>query len=179
VSTRLVILGLLREKPLHGYEIKRIIEEEMGDWTSIAFGSIYFALSKLSEEGLTKMIATRREGGRPSRSIYQITALGRVEFLRLLRAVWGEVEREYYQIDVGLAFMDALPRDEVLGYLRRRVTGLEEGRRYLAEHQTEQLAKPDVPGVAAAVFEHSRAHLEAELAWTRALLLQVERGELV
>ena len=179
MSTRLVILGLLREKPLHGYEIKRIVEEEMGDWTSIAFGSIYFALSKLADEGLIKMVAKRREGGRPSRSIYQITAAGRAEFLRLLREVWSEMERQFYQIDVGLAFMDALPRDEVLGYLRRRVTGLEEAQRYLAGHQKEQLAKPDVPSVAATVFEHSRAHLEAELAWTRALYQRVERGELM
>ncbi len=50
MSTRLVILGFLRERSLHGYEIKQLIEDRMGDWTSIAFGSIYFALSKLAEE---------------------------------------------------------------------------------------------------------------------------------
>jgi DNA-binding PadR family transcriptional regulator len=33
------------------YEIKHIIEEHTGDWTSIAFGSIHFALRKLAEEG--------------------------------------------------------------------------------------------------------------------------------
>jgi len=52
MSTRLVILGLLRERPLYGYEIKHVIEDHMGDWTSIAFGSIYFALGKLTEIGL-------------------------------------------------------------------------------------------------------------------------------
>jgi len=51
MSVRLVILGLLCDRPLYGYEIKQIIEEHMGDWTSIAFGSIYFALDKLAEEG--------------------------------------------------------------------------------------------------------------------------------
>ena len=49
MSVRLVLLGLLHERPLYGYEIKQIIEEHMGDWTSIAFGSIYFALDKLAE----------------------------------------------------------------------------------------------------------------------------------
>lgn len=76
MSTRLVILGLLRDQHLHGYEIKQIIEEHMGDWTSIAFGSIYFALGKLSEEGLIEKVATEKEGNRPSRSIYQITEGG-------------------------------------------------------------------------------------------------------
>ena len=119
MSTRLVILGLLREQPLHGYEIKHIIEEHMGDWTSIAFGSIYFALGKLSEEGLIKMVATEKTGNRPSRSIYQITEAGRAEFLRLLREVWNEPERQYFAIDVGLAFMNALPAEEIKGYLQK------------------------------------------------------------
>ena len=31
MTTRVVILGLLRHKPLYGYEIKQMIEERMGD----------------------------------------------------------------------------------------------------------------------------------------------------
>ena len=89
MSTRLVMLGLLRERPLYGYEIKHIIEEHMGDWTNIAFGSIYFALGKLAEEGFIEQVAVEQEGRRPSRSVYQITEEGRDEFLRLLREVWG------------------------------------------------------------------------------------------
>ena len=179
MSTRLVILGILRRQPLHGYEIKHIIEEEMGDWTTIAFGSIYFALDKLAEEGLIKKVATRQEGNRPSRSIYQITDAGKAEFLRLLREVWQNVERQYYAIDVGLGFMDALPAKEIKGYLRQRVAHLEAGLEYLNAHQQEQLARPEVPSVAAVVFDHSRTQAEAELAWTRALLAKVERGELI
>ena len=85
MTVRLVILGLLRERPLHGYEIKQIIEEHMGDWTSVAFGSIYFALDKLAEERFVEKIAVEQKGNRPSRSVYQMTAAGRDEFLRLLR----------------------------------------------------------------------------------------------
>ena len=50
-NAHVVILGLLRQKPLYGYELKQIIEEYMGDWTDIKFGSIYFALSRLNDEG--------------------------------------------------------------------------------------------------------------------------------
>ena len=50
MSVRLVLLGLLLDGPKYGYELKHIIEDHMGDWTSIAFGSIYFALDKLSKE---------------------------------------------------------------------------------------------------------------------------------
>jgi len=177
MSTRLVILGLLRERPLYGYEIKQIIEEHMGDWTSIAFGSIHFALGKLAEEGFIEKVGTEREGSRPSRSVYQITEAGRAEFLRLLRAVWGEVEHHYSALDVGLFFVDALPIEEVKGYLRGRVAQLEAIVQHVTTHRAEQLAREEVPHLAAAIFDHSLAHFQAELAWTQDLLDKVERGE--
>ncbi len=179
MSTRLVILGLLRDQPLHGYEIKQVIEEHMGDWTSIAFGSIYFALGKLSAEGLIEMIATEKTGNRPSRSIYQITEAGRAEFLRLLREVWSEPERQYFAIDIGLAFMNALPLDEIKVCLQRRVAEMEGALQYLDSHQQEQMLQPDIPLSAVAIFEHSRAHLAAELSWMRAVLKKIEQGGLV
>jgi DNA-binding PadR family transcriptional regulator len=179
MSTRLVILGLLRDQPLHGYEIKQIIEEHMGDWTSIAFGSIYFALGKLSEEGLIKMVATEKQGNRPSRSIYQITEPGRAEFLQLLREVWREPERQFFAIDVGLAFMNALPPHEIRSYLQSRVAQLEDALQYLESHQEDQMEQPEVPASAVAIFEHSRAHLKAELVWMKEVLEKMQQGKLV
>ena len=177
MSVRLVILGLLRQQPLHGYELKQIIEEEMGDWTSIAFGSIYFALSKLAEEGMIKHIATEQESNRPSRNIYEITKAGQKEFLRLLRETWSDVERQHFALDIGIAFMDALPLDEIKGYLNSRVKILDGSLQSLDLHQKEQLARSEMPPSAAVIFDHSRAHLAAELAWTQELLSKMERGD--
>jgi DNA-binding PadR family transcriptional regulator len=178
MSTRLVMLGLLRERPLYGYELKHIIEEHMGDWTNIAFGSIYFALGKLADEGFIERVAVEQEGRRPSRSVYEITQAGQAEFLRLLREVWSEVERHYYAIDVGLVFMDALPREEVKNHLRGRIAQLEAIVAHVLEHRADQLADPGVPTLAATVFDHGLAHFQAELDWTRDLLGQVEEGVL-
>ncbi|MCD4672132.1 MAG: PadR family transcriptional regulator [Anaerolineaceae bacterium] len=177
MSTRLVILGLLRERPLYGYEIKQIIEEHMGDWTSIAFGSIYFALSKLDEEKFIEKVSTEKTGSRPSRSIYQITEVGQAEFLRLLRQVWSQVERHYFAFDVGFFFGDALPLEETKSYLQRRVAQLESTVQHITAHRAEQLADEAVPRLAAAIFDHSLTHFQAELAWTQDLLGKVERGE--
>jgi DNA-binding PadR family transcriptional regulator len=189
MSTRLVILGLLLERPLHGYELKQTIEERMGDWTSIAFGSIYFALGKLAEEGLIEQAATEQEGGRPSRTIYRLTDAGRAEFMRLLREVWREVERTYFTVDIGLYFMHALPAEEVQGYLRERIAQLEDTLTYVAAHRAEQmerieglLSDPKIAAAVggdmllrvAAVFDHSQVHLKAELDWTRDLLRRLE-----
>ena len=84
----MVLLGLLHDRPLYGYEIKQLIEAHMGDWTSIAFGSIYFALDKLAEDGLAEKVAVEQSGSRPSRSVYQITQTGKAEFLRLQQIIW-------------------------------------------------------------------------------------------
>jgi DNA-binding PadR family transcriptional regulator len=177
VSTRLVILGLLRERPLYGYEIKHMIEEHMGDWTSIAFGSIYFALGKLAEQDFIERVGTEQEGNRPSRTVYAISESGQQEFLRLLREVWQEVERLYFAFDIGLFFMRALPVEEVKHHLRSRVAQLEGIVRHLDAHRQEQMALESVPRLAAAVFEHSQTHYRAELEWTRDLLNHVESGD--
>jgi DNA-binding PadR family transcriptional regulator len=177
MSTRLVILGFLRGQPLYGYEIKRMIEQIMGDWTNIAFGSIYFALKKLAKEGFVEKIGTEQEGSRPSRTVYQITDAGREEFLRLLREVWDSVERQTFAFDIGLSFMSALPIEEVKGYLRKRAKHLEHVIQFLEGHQAEELADEHVPRrLAASVFGHHRVHLQAELGWTRELLQNVEQG---
>lgn len=176
MTVRLVILGLLRERPLYGYEIKQIIEEHMSDWTSIAFGSIYFALEKMAEEKFVEKVQVEQRGNRPSRSVYQITPAGRDEFLRLLRAVWEDLERQYFSIDVGVAFMDALPPEEVKDYLRKRIKQLEGVLVYLDAHQQDEMSsrRAELPPSAAAIFEHSRIHFQAELSWSRDLLAKLE-----
>ena len=177
MSTRLVILGLLRNQNLYGYEIKQIIQEHMADWTSIAFGSIYFALDKMAEDGLAEKVGTEQKGGRPSRSVYQITEEGRAEFMRLLRQVWREAERSYFALDIGLFFMPALSLDEIKGYLRDRIMQLDASLQHLFAHRAEQLAQAETPRLATAIFDHTQVHLQAELDWTRDLLGKIERGE--
>ena len=56
-----------------------------------------------------------------------------------------------------------------------RIAGLEDILQQLDEHKEEILAMEEIPRKAAAVFEHSRVHFEAELAWTRDLLTEIEQ----
>jgi DNA-binding PadR family transcriptional regulator len=177
MSVRMVILGLLREKPLYGYEIKQIIEEHMGDWTSIAFGSIYFALEKLAAEKFVEKVSEERKGKRPSRCVYQITRAGRTEFLSLLRESWQTFQRQYFGLDICLFFLRDLPAQEVIGYLRQRQAILKEILGHLESHRAEQLMLPDVPKYAAAIFDHSTLHTQAELAWVNDLLEKMQGGQ--
>ena len=167
MSTRLVILGLLKKRPLHGYELKHIIESHMGDWTNIAFGSIYFALKKLKEEKLVREIGREKQGSRPSRRIYEVTEEGGREFLHLLEKLWTARDREYYALDIGLFFIHEFSKEKRIALIQSRIKGLESGLKHLISHEEETMSNPDVPKEAAVVFSHSRYHMEAELKWLR------------
>jgi DNA-binding PadR family transcriptional regulator len=47
----LAILGLLEERDLHGYEIRRQLRESLGLLANVSFGSIYPALTRLEKAG--------------------------------------------------------------------------------------------------------------------------------
>lgn len=174
MSVRLIILGLLRDQDLHGYELKKILEDEMGDWASVAVGSIYFALDKLAEDGLIEDSGAKQEGNRPAKTVYRVTKAGRAEFLRLLRETWATEERQTFDLDAGLAFMDALPQDEVAGYLRARVKELEAKIEGLERHESETLSSPEIPEAARWIFSHHLAHYKAEIEWSRGALAEME-----
>ncbi len=57
----LAILGLLKEQDLHGYELKKRLSEALGPLSSVSFGSLYPALSRLERKEALE--ATPAEGG--------------------------------------------------------------------------------------------------------------------
>ena len=58
----LAILGLLEERDLHGYEIRRQLREHLGLLANVSFGSIYPALTRLEKSGA--VVATEGAGHR-------------------------------------------------------------------------------------------------------------------
>jgi hypothetical protein len=91
--------------------------------------------------------------------------------------VWQDVEREYFELDIGLFFMNALPLQEVKGYLEARRKRLIITLEHIRSHREEQLEDANVPRLAAAIFDHTIAHTQAELAWTEELVRKIENGE--
>jgi DNA-binding PadR family transcriptional regulator len=174
MSVRLVLLGLLQDGPKYGYELKQIIEEHMGDWTSIAFGSIYFALDKLSNEKFIEKVGVEQSGSRPSRSVYELTQSGRDEFYQMLRQSWQTTERQYFDLDICLFFMDHLSREEIHGYLEHRKQELARQLGYLNVHEIEQMSDPQIPPQARAIFSHSRMHIQAEYDWVQQVLIDLD-----
>ncbi|MGH9003284.1 MAG: PadR family transcriptional regulator, partial [Acidimicrobiia bacterium] len=47
----LAILGLLKELPLHGYELKKRLNDSLGHLVGVSYGSLYPALARLEKAG--------------------------------------------------------------------------------------------------------------------------------
>jgi len=72
-----LILGLLTQQPMSGYDIKRFLKSLSWLIDSPSFGSIYPTLRALREDGLVTVEVVPRQG-KPSRKIYTITEAGRL-----------------------------------------------------------------------------------------------------
>ena len=82
--TRLMVLGMLRTKPMSGYELQQLMQvSEVDKWAGILPGSIYHALKKMDKEGLVKVAKVESTGHR-LKAIYEITDEGEKEYKKLL-----------------------------------------------------------------------------------------------
>ena len=52
----LAILGLLKELPLHGYELKKRLNETLGHVWGVSYGSLYPALARLERMGAIEVV---------------------------------------------------------------------------------------------------------------------------
>lgn len=78
-KTRYVILGLIRDEPMTGYEIKQCIDLRMNFFWSESYGQIYPELNEMVEEGLLTIDEKDAESKRP-KIYYKITEKGSGEF---------------------------------------------------------------------------------------------------
>ena len=142
----LAILGLLKEQPLHGYELKKRLGETLGFLWGVSYGSLYPALRRLERSGAIESVdarappgAARADGlaqgrpgrgpgpldgrphaaGRRTRKAYRITDQGEALFVELLLAddAKGDDEKAFA---LKLAFCRHLARRRRLALLERR-----------------------------------------------------------
>jgi DNA-binding PadR family transcriptional regulator len=178
-ATRLLILGVLRFKqPIHGYDVRRELESWQAErWANIAYGSIYFALNKMAEEGLVEVVDTHQAAKGPARTTYTLTVLGEAEFQRLLREYWWEPKTVIDPFQVALAFITELPRDELLAALRHRAA---EARAKAGDLESAIRSKigSDTPRHVTENMRLAAYHVETDARWTEEAIGKVERGEL-
>ena len=158
MTTRLLVLWLLAEGPLHGYRIKTALADRgHAPWFALDDAAIYAMLRSLAKQGLAEVAGEERQGARPARTLYRITRQGRHALRRELAEAFVVVTPRAEPIHAALAARDELQPDELRDALARRRTALET-RRAAVEH-----AAPAAPSTL--LVRRERDLLAAELAW--------------
>ena len=81
----LVLLSLLAERPMHGYQANLELERrEVRDWAGISRPQVYYSLEKLARLGLLRAAADAGPAAGPERRVFQTTPRGRRELAAAL-----------------------------------------------------------------------------------------------
>lgn len=121
-KTRYVLLGLLQEEDLSGYEMKKIIDIRMSFFWQESFGQIYPELSKMTQEGLITISNTASdENIKREKTRYKITSIGEKELKK-----WMEEENDKDTVRSELLLKMYLSTPGNVEEMRRHITKFKE-----------------------------------------------------
>jgi len=109
-----LVLGILQDGGLHGYEIAKRIREVGVKSLEVAEGRLYPALHKLELDGLIQAEWIPQEG-RPPRKVYSLTEAGQAELSRQRKAWQAFAESVDAILTPGRTVRDSLMA-RTLGY---------------------------------------------------------------
>jgi len=163
----LAILGLLKQQPMHGYQLSRELGESLGGFWRVSYGSLYPTLRRMERDGLVAPVTGQPTGGR-RKTVYGITEQGELAFLELLQEAPGDTSSEDARFRVRLAFFRYLPPETRIRLLERRRAALTE--RLASFDAAIDAGRDDADDYRLAVMEHGRAATEADIVWLQDLI---------
>jgi DNA-binding PadR family transcriptional regulator len=157
----LLLLGLLHDRPMHGYELYQQIQTEgIDNWFNVSMAGVYYSLGKLRDQAL--VAESRQRGARSARkSIYRLTEEGRTAFFEAIEVQAISREEVYLGYDLVIYLLNKVP-------LQRAISLLEQHQAFLAEQaQTVRTALAARPAEALqqAILDHKLRYLEMEQGW--------------
>ena len=177
-SLAMAVLDLLHERDLHPYEMRQLMLHRHTDVViKLKAGSLYHTVERLHRAELIEPVETSRDGRRPERTVYTLTADGRDAFAARLREMLAVPAEEYPAFPAALSFANTLPLPDALEQLTARQGRLEA---IVAADQAshDRLIKMDLPRSYWIEFAYLRVMHQAELDWTTALLEELATGRL-
>ena len=168
----LVVLGLLLERPMHGYEVNHVLElREVRDWAGVSRPQVYYSLRKLADAGHIGPVPGRAadrgagEGG-PERRVYRVTAAGRRAYAAALARPEWATQRALPPFLTWLVLATQADPEVRAAQIDRRRAYLE------AEAARERITLAAIRAdtgptvaVAEAIVSFTIRQFEAELAW--------------
>lgn len=161
----LVLLSLLAERPMHGYQANLELERrQVRDWAGVSRPQVYYSLEKLEKLGLLRVSKDSGPAAGPDRSVFAVTASGRAALADALQHEDWTTQRER----PGFLTWLALSWQARPGVVRRQV---ERRRKFLAaELKREEATLRDV------LREVGHPHHEA--VWMLTLVIEQFKSEL-
>jgi len=104
VSLKYTILGLLVDKPRHGYDVKHALSPALPRNRLMNDGILYPLLARMEKEGLVRSRVEPGDG-RPDRHVFEPTASGRRVFFDWLRGPAFEEDEVSYDFFLGHPFL--------------------------------------------------------------------------
>lgn len=120
IEQELILLGLLRESPKHGYEIKTKIREILSLFAGVDLKSIYYPLTVLEKRGMV-VKHKAKQGNRPVRFVYSLTPKGESHFRSLLSRSLLDLKRPVFSLDLSLYFLRYIKPSVAVRRLRARM----------------------------------------------------------
>ncbi|HLG96270.1 MAG TPA: PadR family transcriptional regulator [Bryobacteraceae bacterium] len=173
----LVLLSLLAERPMHGYQANLELERRnVRYWAAISRPQIYYSLEKLAEQNLIRTTERDDPAAGPERNVYCTTPKGRATLAEALeRADWTE-QRERPPFLIWLALSWQAKPGIFLEQVRRRTIFLE--KELAREQETLRAVRNEVGHryhEAVWMLTLTVAQFRTELRWLRKLAREAPR----
>lgn len=160
----LVLLSLLAERPMHGYQANLELERrQVRDWAGISRPQIYYSLEKLARAGFLEAAETAEPAAGPDRRIFRTSRRGRTALADALERNEWATQRERPPL---LTWM-ALSWQARSGVFEKQ---LQRRREYLEQERAREEAT-----LAAVLTEVGHHH---EAVWAVSLMIEQFRTEL-
>ncbi|HEX6581554.1 MAG TPA: PadR family transcriptional regulator [Actinomycetota bacterium] len=163
----LAVLGLLKERPMHGYQLSRELGDSLGGLWRVSYGSLYPTLRRLERDAAIESEAGDVRGAR-RKKVYRITPKGEQIFIELLQESPQDTQTEDARFRMRLAFFRYLPPETRIRLLERRRQALKERLSTIAESVRTGRGGTDDYG--RALIEHNRAITESDITWLEQLI---------
>jgi DNA-binding PadR family transcriptional regulator len=168
----LMVLGLLKRGPQHGYELHRVVVAHGSIYADLKKPTLYHLLERLARAGYVELrTEDGARGPRGERLVYSITASGHAEFVRLLRDLVTHYTPLPMAIEMAVSFLSYVPLAEAIALLTARRADVEACRLALAAQLEDVRRRGVFPALSG---EHLLALADAELAWVNRALATLE-----
>ena len=188
----LPVLGLLKEREMHGYELRKQLGAMLGPFWQVSWGSLYPTLRRLAKAGAVEKVETElpvrrqrstrsatktgrtraRAAATPAltsgrkKNVYRVTERGEAMFAAMLEETAAAVDAEHFTLK--LAFFRYLQPETRLALLERRraylIDKLDEFKNNLRDYRER------IDSYTLSLHNHGMASTESDIAWIEELI---------